>query len=176
MMKKYVSRTKDVGQCPSATCKYAFINSKCKKNTTCPVCAKPLTVENGFSIWSWTSRVQLSLMNKCPDCEMRVEKISGCPHMTCTCSHEFCWYCFHDFYYYKEKVYSNHDNGECGFITVSKICFVIFFILGILLNYHPDYNINWVFSHIPSFLLFVLKIILVDVFIFLNIANVKINI
>ena len=48
--------------------------------------------------------------------------------------------------------------------------------MGVLLNYSPDYNINWLFGHIPTFLLFILKTILIDIFIFIQIINIKANV
>ncbi|CAJ1010650.1 putative IBR domain, a half RING-finger domain containing protein [Leishmania naiffi] len=35
----------------------------------------------------------LSRTKQCPECKKTIEKSGGCNHMTCKCSHEFCWVC-----------------------------------------------------------------------------------
>ena len=47
----------------------------------------------------------------CPMCRTKIEKVSGCNHMTCLfCSYEFCWYCGGD-----ASNGSGHWNGfGCG--------------------------------------------------------------
>lgn len=35
---------------------------------------------------------------RCPKCRIPIFRYDGCPHMTCFCGYEFCWYC--EFYYY----------------------------------------------------------------------------
>lgn len=32
----------------------------------------------------------LSDTTRCPKCNMSIDKIKGCDHMTCKCSHQFC--------------------------------------------------------------------------------------
>lgn len=33
------------------------------------------------------------LLQSCPRCGSKTEKVSGCPHMTCACGYEYCWVC-----------------------------------------------------------------------------------
>ncbi|KAH8722590.1 hypothetical protein GQ44DRAFT_354212 [Phaeosphaeriaceae sp. PMI808] len=47
----------------------------------------------------------------CPKCNVRIEKGSGCFHMTCSsCRHEFCWECLECWY----LVAANHLNHGDG--------------------------------------------------------------
>ena len=32
-------------------------------------------------------------VQNCPRCRRRHWKEGGCPHMTCPCGHQYCWYC-----------------------------------------------------------------------------------
>ena len=44
------------------------------------------------SYGKWSSKKKN--VDKCPHCKMRIEKESGCNHMTCWyCKYEFCWIC-----------------------------------------------------------------------------------
>ena len=41
------------------------------------------------------SQLMLMMTSKpCPKCQRRIQKASGCKHMTCVCKHEWCWVCF----------------------------------------------------------------------------------
>mmetsp|Transcript_32277 Transcript_32277/g.36605 ORF Transcript_32277/g.36605 Transcript_32277/m.36605 type:complete len:613 (+) Transcript_32277:150-1988(+) len=45
--------------------------------------------DEGYSAWAKGKNVQL-----CPKCHFRVEKVSGCNHMTCVrCNFNWCWIC-----------------------------------------------------------------------------------
>ncbi|GBC09939.1 hypothetical protein RclHR1_09210008 [Rhizophagus clarus] len=39
----------------------------------------------------------LSNSKRCPNCNLYIDKIEGCDHMTCKCSHQFCMSCLHEF-------------------------------------------------------------------------------
>ncbi|CAG8598149.1 3647_t:CDS:2 [Ambispora gerdemannii] len=47
----------------------------------------------------------------CPRCSRRIQKTTGCDHMTCkfpTCGHEFCWTCLADYALIREEGNSQH--------------------------------------------------------------------
>ena len=49
---------------------------------------------------------------KCPQCSCRIEKASGCDHMTCTkCRHEFCWSCLADYAAIRRDGNHRHDSS-----------------------------------------------------------------
>jgi hypothetical protein len=77
----------------------------------------------------------LFLTNKCPKCEIPIEKTTGCPHMTCPCGHQFCWFCLKDHYASGTNVYSVHEPRECAFIFISKIMFMSMCLSGIVLTF-----------------------------------------
>lgn len=164
--------TKDIGQCPSATCNFAYVDSKCWRAKKCPLCSHKLMIENTNIFSSVLSKIYLRLINRCPNCELPIQKISGCPHMTCVCGHEFCWYCFKDYYYYKSVVYTQHSDSECTFTVLSKLIILLICVIGIVFNISPYYNMQFLFSYLPGFLLFVLKIVIANAII---IGNASIN-
>lgn len=70
--------------------------------------------------------------NKCPKCFTRVEKDSGCMHMTClVCKYEWCWTC--GFAYHNLIHYASFGGLACEFIGhlyfASTMVRVIGFIL-----------------------------------------------
>ncbi|KAF2501288.1 hypothetical protein BU16DRAFT_451626, partial [Lophium mytilinum] len=55
---------------------------------------------------------------KCPGCKGKVEKMSGCDHMTCSkCRHQFCWICLAPFGPIREEGNSKH-NKTCTYYSV----------------------------------------------------------
>lgn len=76
----------------------------------------------------------LFLTSKCPKCEIPIEKTTGCPHMSCPCGHQFCWYCLKDYYPSPHNVYSVHEPKECVSIVVSKVVFMVICTAGIFLT------------------------------------------
>ena len=52
------------------------------------------------------------VIRECPSCGMRIEKNSGCNHMTCTCGAHFCWQCGMEFADAGETYEHLHDGGN----------------------------------------------------------------
>lgn len=97
-------------RCPTADCPYAFINDgQYAQTMQCPSCTqsyctrclinhpKKVSCElakKNRPIDPKTSDWLQNHTKKCPSCTTRIEKNSGCDHMTCKkCNHEFCWKC-----------------------------------------------------------------------------------
>lgn len=86
--------------------------SKCKWNANhdCPKCLTPLATTQNFTLKSILGFIYfIFLANKCPKCEIPIERISGCPHMTCPCGHEFCWFCLKDHAENNNNLYTVHE-------------------------------------------------------------------
>ncbi len=52
------------------------------------------------------------VIRACPKCHVRIEKASGCNHMTCTCGAHFCWQCGNEFATARETYNHLHDGGN----------------------------------------------------------------
>jgi len=113
---EYVNNEKHIKHCPTPECPYSFINDqKVKAAFKCPSCkhvycsecrvqhAPEMTCEQAHEhkqlIGDTNKRETANtewLQNNtkaCPQCKTSVEKNKGCNHMTCKCSHQFCWLC-----------------------------------------------------------------------------------
>ncbi|KAG0053089.1 hypothetical protein BGZ83_001681 [Gryganskiella cystojenkinii] len=75
-------------------CDYQFCAScseKSHKGETCEfIKASKLTKESDSALENLAKQMK---WKQCPSCKHMVEKISGCNHMTCRCSHQFCYVC-----------------------------------------------------------------------------------
>jgi IBR domain, a half RING-finger domain len=76
--------------------------------------------------------VSSKYVNKCPQCRSRVEKNSGCQHMTCGfCRYEWCWVCgmpYNSIVHYKEIGYTFCEMIGQSYFKSSK-CFTFIFLL-----------------------------------------------
>jgi hypothetical protein len=139
LFKKYTSFTVDIEKCPSENCDYVFTVEACRwgkvDGEQCPKCEAVLAQAGGLDLKSLVGFVYfLFLTNKCPKCEIPIEKTTGCPHMSCPCGHQFCWYCLKDYYPAPANVYSVHEPRECAAIFISKLVFFCICVAGIFLT------------------------------------------
>lgn len=64
------------------------------KGMTCAMYAS--AKKDGDSVLKWIKE-NPSKRKKCPKCDMGIEKIEGCDHMTCRCGTHICWKCMEYF-------------------------------------------------------------------------------
>jgi len=195
----YLINEKDIRKCPNPKCSYAGIieNSSCNDPLQCARCDTQW-------IDYWQSKVSIGvfsdyknelfsnirkclLTKKCPNCNKRIEKFGGCPHMTCSqCKFEFCWICL--------GKYPSHNEFPHLFQFIIKIILfltavITAFILCCLLYMLPPVrflissviiptfsfiknNTLWIYSPIEIFLLWsgemILKLLLLNIGAFRN--------
>lgn len=130
----------------------------------------PLTANKSLTFKSLMASFYLIMANKCPKCDIPIEKISGCPHMTCPCGHHFCWYCYKDHPSGTlKRIYQLHTIPECAFIFLSKIVLFIICCVNLLITF----NGNWVIKSLFGFLGVVFSVLwralLMDGFILLQV-------
>jgi hypothetical protein len=63
------------------------------------MCFTSLSRGFSFSLTPIITFIYITFMtNNCPKCEIPIDRVSGCYHMTCSCGHEFCWYCLKNYH------------------------------------------------------------------------------
>ncbi|OIW28831.1 hypothetical protein CONLIGDRAFT_393268 [Coniochaeta ligniaria NRRL 30616] len=82
-------RSHRVGTCPNCACKTC---KKCKSKSHWGACSaeKLKDLEGDKQL---LALAQSRNWKQCPDCSAVVERMDGCPHMTCICGCEFCYNC-----------------------------------------------------------------------------------
>lgn len=136
LFQTYLRQTGDVERCPLSTCEFAYLPEKCliKKELSCPMCYTDLARPFVFSLTPLITFIYITFMtNNCPRCEIPIDRISGCYHMTCSCQHEFCWYCLKDYKHTAGSRYKTHNQKDCLFLLVTKFIVLLFvgFSLGL---------------------------------------------
>lgn len=105
----------------------------------------------------------LIMANKCPKCDIPIEKISGCPHMTCPCGHHFCWYCYKDHPSGTiKRVYQLHSIPECAFIFLSKIILFLICCASLLITFNGNWVLRYIFSIMSSVFSVVFRAAILD--------------
>ena len=113
LFKKYSAFTPDIEKCPASECDYVFTMERCRwpgvGGAKCPKCEAVLGQQGGLSLKSIMGLLYFLLMtSKCPKCDIPIEKTIGCPHMSCPCGHQFCWFCLKDYFPSSRNLYSVH--------------------------------------------------------------------
>ena len=99
-----VSKNPNARWCPKADCNTYSVGSKDSPKLRCLKCSTDFCflcnqfwhegdcedyLDSQYKEWRKTNDVQ-----NCPACNVQIQKILGCNHMTCGfCKHEFCWLC-----------------------------------------------------------------------------------
>lgn len=133
---EHINQERNIRQCPSANCRYAFINENGVANTMrCPGCnevycsnclqphpttttcaaAAEIRTLNNPDVAARTDAAWLAENTRdCPRCNRRILKDGGCLHMTCRgCRYEFCWHCL--------RRWSLHrDNFNCNAPRIAR--------------------------------------------------------
>ena len=156
-----VNISKDHRWCPERNCGRVIENRSGNPHATC-VCGFEMCFKCGQEWhpgisckkhfeklhvgWSKDRKIQ-----KCPKCNVRIEKAEGCNHMTCSlCNYEWCWICgmkYSDIHF--ESIFfgcpmlqfTNTDWGMCKIFVYQFLIFLfwplVFLILSII--YIPKY-------------------------------------
>ena len=103
-LRKQVENNPNLRECPNEKCKLGVIPTSPKQKTgVCRECSKKycLGCMLPTHLGKCPSTVASFLREKfnfkeCPRCKRIIEKIAGCPHITCPCGKEFCYHCLGD--------------------------------------------------------------------------------
>ena len=98
------SSGKGILYCPNPGCEYACFLDTDQKKFNCPACGSKYCLEcqnedhEGSCLENmWDKEIALlpsiRSYKACPACKFWIEKISGCDHMVCRCTFEFCMNC-----------------------------------------------------------------------------------
>jgi hypothetical protein len=102
LFQNYLNNTDSIQKCPVRNCKYAgFAKSGCY-NFQCGLCSKTWTNENNSftklnqNIQESYSQIIMTLVydKQCPSCLRTTYKYTGCNHITCVCTHQYCLVCY----------------------------------------------------------------------------------
>jgi len=131
----FVDRNKSMRWCPAPNCEFIVsapvgtLNVKCVGRTTacgchfCFKCGEEAHQPGSCNeLAQWSEKCQndsetanwiLANTKRCPKCNTRIEKNSGCNHMTCrSCKHDFCWICM--------GPWSDHGANTGGYYKCNK--------------------------------------------------------
>ncbi|CAD8150107.1 unnamed protein product [Paramecium octaurelia] len=85
-----------------------YLELKQKAIITCSVCKENLKTHNcGSNVCKKCGEIHDGeCSQRCPNCLIPIEKISGCNHMVCKCKYEFCWICKGKFNRYHYRLWN----------------------------------------------------------------------
>ena len=161
----YLRQTQDIERCPLSTCSYAFLPEKCfmRGEQSCPVCYTALHKNYSLSLTPIITFIYMTFMtNNCPKCEIPIDRISGCYHMTCSCGHEFCWYCLKDYRFNHDTRYKEHNQKDCLFLLIIKVFILLLCLFCILLVSNGSKGFSGIMDYILTIFMGVLRTVAVD--------------
>jgi hypothetical protein len=166
LFKKFTAFTKEIEKCPSEGCEYVYVEEKCPwkaKTLACPNCLGPLAAPRPPIFQSTLASFFLLMSSKCPKCDIPIEKISGCPHMTCPCGHHFCWHCYKDHPSGTlKRLYPLHSLAECIFIVLSKGVLIGLAALSLLVAAEGNWVLRYGVGVMAVMLGVLLRVLLLD--------------
>ena len=127
-------------------------------------CSKPIVCQLCFADWldSEQQKPWFTLLNsvttirhileskQCPNykCGIRIQKISGCPHIKCTnCQYQWCWHCRSSFFKYK---HTNEKTCETIRNATQQYWMIVAAIVLIKVNIYVNFQLvfYWMFIFI----------------------------
>lgn len=102
------------------------------------------------------------MTNNCPRCDIPIDRISGCYHMTCSCSHQFCWYCLKDYKFSQTSRYKAHNQKDCLFLLLIKVIVGFFFAFSLVLAYSGNESFSLIISSMANLCLGALRALAID--------------
>lgn len=82
--------------------------------------------------------------------------------MTCSCGHEFCWYCLKDYKFADDSIYKQHNQKDCLFLLLTKIITLLFCFCCLILVYSGNESFNAAVAYGFKLLLAILRAIAID--------------
>mgnify|MGYP000939287730 CR=1 FL=1 len=167
MLDVYLRQSKDVQRCPLSRCRFAYLPESCsifnQSELQCPMCFTSLSRGFSLSLTPIVTFIYITFMtNNCPKCEIPIDRVSGCYHMTCSCSHEFCWYCLKNYHNVQESQYRQHNQKDCLFLLLTKVVTIVLFLLSLMLVVSGSDNFSWALQKICTALLVIFRGLLTD--------------
>ena len=100
-LRKQLESNPNLRECPNEKCKLGVIPASPKQKTgICRECLKEyclscmLPVHAGKCASTGASLLRQKFnFKECPKCKRIIERIAGCPHITCPCGKQFCYNC-----------------------------------------------------------------------------------
>lgn len=82
--------------------------------------------------------------------------------MTCSCGHEFCWYCLKDYKRTSTSRYKSHNQKDCLFLLMLKLIIVLSFAFSLALAYSGNEAFNKAISYSFKICLGILRAFAID--------------
>lgn len=82
--------------------------------------------------------------------------------MTCSCGHEFCWYCLKDYKYSESSLYEQHNQKDCLLLLLIKVITLVFCFFSLLLVYSGNEFFNTTISYGWRILVGILRAVAID--------------